>query len=195
MFKGLILCGGRSTRMEEDKSLIAYHGMPQWEYTYNLLLQFLPEVYLSCRADQSEIINSGKPVIIDSVVGSDHKSGGPSVGLLSAYAAQPSTTWLVLACDLPLLSAQSLEFLIARRDPSKDATAFTNPVSLFPEPLVAIWEPSGLAKLKLSVDEGRNCPRKTLENGDIVNVSNRYWAEQFNANTQEDKAEAMNKIV
>ena len=29
--KGLVLCGGFSTRMQEDKSRIDYHGVPQWQ--------------------------------------------------------------------------------------------------------------------------------------------------------------------
>lgn len=187
MLKGLVLCGGRSTRMQEDKSQIAYHGLPQWEYLYQLLQSVVSEVYLSCREDQTQF--SGKPVIVDSV-----NAGGPSAGLLSAYALQPETSWLVLACDLPLISRQSLEVLIASRQANKDATAFISPADRLPEPLIAIWEPQGLAKLKLFVEGGRNCPRKSLLQGDIFQLENPFATEQFNANTPEEKAAAMDYI-
>jgi molybdenum cofactor guanylyltransferase len=187
--KGLILCGGRSTRMQQDKSLIAYHGMPQWQYLYQLVHKIIPDVYLSCREEQKPALSDDVPVIIDSVDG-----GGPSVGLLSAHAAFPEAAWLVLAVDLPLISQQSLNYLISQRQALKDATSFISPVNHLPEPLIAIWEPSGLKKLQYNFDEGKNCPRKTLLQSDILQIENPFSAEQFNANTPEEMKEAEGQI-
>jgi molybdopterin-guanine dinucleotide biosynthesis protein A len=187
--KGLILCGGYSTRMQQDKSHIAYHGIPQWQYLHGLLSRVVPEVYISCRPDQQEIFAGTAPLITDSVA-----AGGPAAGLLSAYAAFPDTAWLVLACDLPLISGQSLDYLAACRDAQKAATAFNSPVNHLPEPVIAIWEPRGLAVLQQSVADGRQCPRKALLQTDILALENPYAAEQFNANTPAEMEEAMRKI-
>ncbi|MDR6565721.1 molybdopterin-guanine dinucleotide biosynthesis protein A [Chitinophaga ginsengisegetis] len=187
--KGLVLCGGFSTRMQEDKSSINYHGMPQWQYLVTLLQSLLPEVYISCREDQQEHFAGYPNLVPDSV-----PFGGPSAGLLSAHALQPETAWLVLACDLPLLSKQSLELLIAQRDATKTATTFVSPVNNLPEPLIAIWEPAGLQALLENVTAGKNCPRKTMLNNDIALFKNPYAAEQFNANTPEEKAEALKDL-
>ncbi|PSL49802.1 molybdopterin-guanine dinucleotide biosynthesis protein A [Chitinophaga niastensis] len=184
--KGLVLCGGFSTRMQEDKSTIAYHDMPQWQYLTTLLQSFLGEVYISCRQEQQDIFAHYPHLIPDSV-----PYGGPSAGLLSAHALQPQTAWLVLACDLPLVGKQSLELLINARDIHKAATSFISPVNELPEPLIAIWEPAGLEALLQNVIAGKNCPRKTMLNSDIALLQNPYAAEQFNANTPEEKAEAM----
>jgi len=183
--KGLILCGGRSTRMQQDKSLIAYHGMPQWQYLYQLVKSIIPEVYLSCREEQRPALSDNIPVITDNVEGA-----GPSVGLLSAHAAYPEAAWLVLAVDLPLISEQSLNYLVSRRDAARDATSLISPVNHLPEPLIAIWEPSGLKKLVQNFHEGRNCPRKTMLQSDILQIENPFSAEQFNANTPEEMKEA-----
>ncbi|MBV8255190.1 MAG: NTP transferase domain-containing protein [Chitinophaga sp.] len=187
--KGLILCGGYSTRMQEDKCSIAYHGMPQWQYMVELLSTQLEEVYISCRPDQLAGFSSYPHVIPDNV-----GMGGPSAGMLSAHALQPTTAWLVVACDLPLFSAKSLQLLISSRDDSKAATSFNSPVNHLPEPLVAIWEPTGLATLQQNVQEkAQQCPRKTLLSSEIKIVENPWSAEQFNANTQAEKAEAMSQ--
>jgi molybdopterin-guanine dinucleotide biosynthesis protein A len=184
--KGLILCGGRSTRMQQDKSTIAYHGMPQWQYLYDLLQSLVPEVYLSCRADQQPDFSDHIPVITDSVPG-----GGPIVGLLSAHAAFPDSAWLVLACDLPLISLQSLSFLVHARQPEKDATALLSPFNNSPEPLIAIWEAKGLELLKNS---GKSCPRKALLQADVLVLENPYPTEQFNANTPEEMQAAKDQL-
>lgn len=185
--KGLILCGGLSTRMQQDKSNIAYHGVPQWQYLYNLVQSFMPEVYISCRKDQQ--FPDDIPLIRDSVTGS-----GPSTGILSAHAAFPESAWLVLACDLPLISEQSLRLLLSARDPAKNATSFISDFNDSPEPLIAIWEPSGLELLQERVTAGMNCPRKTLLQADIVLLKNPHAAEQFNANTPEEMQSAKEQL-
>jgi molybdopterin-guanine dinucleotide biosynthesis protein A len=187
--KGLILCGGYSTRMQQDKSSIVYHGMPQWQYLYTLLQAVIPEVYLSCREDQRPAFTDNIPVITDNVEGR-----GPAVGLLSAHAAFPDSAWLVLACDLPLISLQSLSLLVHSRNKSKDATSFISPFNQLPEPLIAIWEPSGLQNLKTSFEAGKNCPRKAMLQGAIEVIENPYAVEQFNANTPQEMLEAKEKL-
>lgn len=187
--KGLVLCGGFSTRMHEDKSNIAYHGMPQWQYLVTLLQSFLPEVYISCRDAQQDNFSGYPHLIPDSVA-----YGGPSAGLLSAHALQPATAWLVIACDLPLLSLQSLDLLIQSRDHTKSATSFISPFNQSPEPLIAIWEPAGLTALQQNVIAGKNCPRKTMLNMEIALLENPYATEQFNANTPAEKAEVLSNL-
>ncbi|MBS0026363.1 NTP transferase domain-containing protein [Chitinophaga sp. 22321] len=187
--KGLVLCGGHSTRMQEDKSNIAYHGMPQWQYLVSLLQSFLPEVYISCRPEQVPGFSAYPNLVPDNV-----PFGGPSAGLLSAHALQPATAWLVLACDLPLLSKQSLELLIRSRNTTTAATTFVSPVNQLPEPLIAIWEPAGLAMLQENVTAGKNCPRKTMLSTTITLLENPYATEQFNANTPEEKAEVLSNL-
>lgn len=184
--KGLILCGGYSTRMQEDKSMIAYHGVPQWKYLAEVLQQLVPEVYLSCREDQLPGFESYDRFIVDSV-----PAKGPSAGLLSAHQKEPGTAWLVVACDLPLLSAESLHYLLQHRNPAKAATTFVSPVNHLAEPLITIWEPAALNALKRNVENGMNCPRKTLLNIDIELLDNPRAEEQFNANTPEDRDTAL----
>lgn len=186
---GLVLCGGHSTRMQQDKSNIAYHGLPQWKYLHNLLQPLVNAVYLSCRPGQQHLFAGAQHIITDSVEGN-----GPAVGLLSAHAALPQAAWLVLACDLPLISLQSLALLVNGRNPGKDATSFISPVNHLPEPLIAIWEPAGLQRLKQGLAEGRQCPRKTLLLGNIQLLENPFAEEQFNANTPEEMQTAREKL-
>lgn len=181
---GLILCGGQSLRMQQDKSQLDYHGLPQWQYLYQLLAPLTEKVFLSCRADQQ--INTPLPVIRDSV-----GDAGPATGILSAHAAFPERSWLVLACDLPLISEQSLQLLVASRDPLKEATAFISSFKQSPEPLMTIWETAGLKRLDLE----KGCPRKTLLKADIALIENPFAIEQFNANTPSEREEALRAIM
>ena len=155
---GLILAGGRSTRMQRDKATLVYAGKTQLDRAFGLLQRHVEKVYVSVRSDQAmEGSRAEKPLIIDSLDG-----GGPIVGIRSALAQVPEVAWLVLACDLPFLSDSSLTHLLAARDHTLLATAYRSAHDDLPEPLCAIWEPAAAAALEAYQDGGGRCPRKFL---------------------------------
>ena len=50
---GLVLAGGRSTRMRADKAALTYQGHPQLERAMALLGAQLPRTFVSVRAEQA----------------------------------------------------------------------------------------------------------------------------------------------
>lgn len=156
---GLVLAGGRSTRMQRDKAAIAYHGQEtQLEAAMKLLSPRVARAFVSVRADQTDDpVRSAWPRIVDR-----GEVEGPIAGISAALAEHPDVAWLVLACDLPFLDAATLELLITQRDPARDATAFRSSHDGLPEPLCAIFEPRARLGLATHLAAGRNCPRKFL---------------------------------
>lgn len=187
---GLVLAGGKSTRMGTDKGAITYHNIPQRDYLYNLLDQVCDATFYSIREDQKKEFSSTTNVIVD-----ENKFKGPYNGLLSAYNTNSNVAWLIVACDLPLLNVAALEQLKQERDISKLATAFATKESKLPEPLCAIWEPSAL---KASIDYLNNgngsCPRKFLINADVKLVFPEQDQVLLNANSKEEYEVALQKI-
>jgi len=156
---GLVLAGGKSERMGIDKGLIDYHGLPQRAYLYRLLENFTEDTFISCRPDQVESLESDFKTIPDSISGL-----GPFGALLSAFREFPNHAWLVVACDLPLITPETMMELIDGRNPSKIATTFFNPETKFPEPLITVWEPKAYPELLHFLSLGYSCPRKVLIN-------------------------------
>ena len=179
---GLVLTGGKSTRMGTDKGLIEYHGIAQREYLYQLLQRVCDYTYMSIREEQASEFSANHNLIVD-----QNKFKGPYNGLLSAHNFNPNVAWLVLACDLPLMDEDALEQLINLRNPSKMATAFATRESGLPEPLCAIWEPAGLKKSLDYLENGPGtCPRKFLINEYIKLVFPENEEVLWNANFKED---------
>jgi molybdopterin-guanine dinucleotide biosynthesis protein A len=160
---GLVLAGGQSARMQRDKGLLDYHGKPQREYAYELLSEFCGEVYLSCRADQVSELEGQFRVVPDTFLGL-----GPNGGILSAFQHNPDAAWLVVACDLPYLNRETLQYLVENRRPARVATAFMDSQHEFPEPLITIYEPKSYPVLLQMLGLGYSCPRKTLINSDVA---------------------------
>jgi len=152
--------------MGKDKGKINYHGKPQREHAFDLLSACCNQAFFSCRPEQSADPDLfGMPIIFDNFLGL-----GPFGAIASAFRENPNTAWLVVACDLPLLDKEALDFLIQHRDPSKVATAFNSPDNEFPEPLITIWEPRSYPILLSFLAQGYSCPRKVLINSDVALV-------------------------
>ena len=189
--KSLILVGGKSTRMGSDKAFLDYHGKPQHAFLADILSKGLHserglniETFISCRAEQASEFIENQEVITDTFL-----DLGPYGAILSAFRHDPNAAWLVLACDLPLLDAATLQFLIDNRNPHKVATSFKSPESKegFPEPLIAIWEPRSYPTLLQFLAQGISCPRKVLINSDIELLTPTIPEALTNVNTPEER--------
>lgn len=156
---GLILAGGRSQRMRRDKAALDYHGTEQLAHAYALVAGLVDECHVSIASDQVlDPLRSRFPCIVD--IAPDL---GPAGGIRSAHSKDAAAAWLIVACDLPFLDAQTLAGLIAARDPARIATAYRSAHDGLPEPLCAIWEPASAPLLAQWLASGRQCPRGFLK--------------------------------
>lgn len=157
---GLVLAGGASTRMRQDKARLQYHGRSQLEWAYELLAPFCAATFVSVRPDQrEEPTRAAYPQIVDREPGI-----GPLAGISAALQTHPKVAWLVLACDLPFLTESALRKLVEERDPASIATAYRSSHDGLPEPLCAIWEPAAREAVSAHLQAGKHCPRKLLIN-------------------------------
>ncbi|MEZ4829416.1 MAG: molybdenum cofactor guanylyltransferase [Bacteroidia bacterium] len=161
MLKGLVLAGGRSTRMGKDKGRIQLHTLPLREHIFHLMKAAgLDSVYISCRADQAAGLGD-YPVIVDHYPGT-----GPLGAILSAFETDENSAWLVLACDMPMLSAQTIRQLIQQRKPHLPATVFSDETGYI-QPLAAIWEPAIIPTIREVFFYHNQSPRSVLLQSDI----------------------------
>jgi molybdopterin-guanine dinucleotide biosynthesis protein A len=179
---GLVLAGGKSTRMGEDKSLIAYFGLEHRIYLAKMIAPFCEKTYISCQENQlSENLDEYNP-LIDLV-----PSKGPMSGLISAFITHPNAAWLVIPCDLPLFSAKNITQLLNERGEQGIATVFTSADHDFPEPLIGIWEPSAFPLLEQQYKEGNYSLLNILNNNHISLVTALDPEGLTNVNTPEEK--------
>lgn len=185
---GLILAGGASSRMNQNKSLIEYHHEPQWLHLYKLLTNTCEQTFISCNESNVELY-SEKPVLLDVL-----KGYGPLSGIISALLKFKNTAILVLACDLPLIDESSINQLIEERDASKMATTFLNPESNYLEPLITIYEPGALPVMLSMLSQGYTCPRKMLMQNDIKIIEPLKASALRNINYPEERDQVLQMI-
>lgn len=184
---GLVLAGGKSERMGQDKGALDYHGKPQREFAADLVHPFCEQTFISTRPGQA--IESDYPLLEDKFL-----DLGPYGAILSAFRRNPNAAWLVVACDLPLLDKKTLQQLVANRNRSTTATAFHNPATNFPEPLITIWEPRAYPVLLQFLAQGHTCPRKVLINSTIEELQINNTDALHNVNKPAELEIVMQKI-
>lgn len=150
--------------MQRDKAALAYHGQPQLAWAYDLVSQVCAATFVSVRPEQrDEPTRREFPQIVDRQPGT-----GPIAGISAALQEHPKVAWLVIACDLPFLTRETLQHLIAQRNPDRIATAYRSAHDALPEPLCAIWEPQAREALLAYIASGKQCPRKLLINSNAL---------------------------
>ena len=175
--KGLVLVGGKSTRMGTDKSELNYYGKPQKEHVKELLEENLLDTYYSVRdfSTALEMTNNSSNVTLSAVERSQITKEipdvflnlGPFGGICSVFQKDPNSALLVLATDLPFVDKSLIRQLLEKRNPSKIATAIKGRNKEFVEPLITIYEPKAYPILLQYLAQGYSCPRKVLINSDV----------------------------
>ena len=179
---GLVLAGGQSRRMKQDKAYLAYDGQPQLRRAFDLLAPLVARCFVSVRPQQrDDPLRRTFPQIVDHL-----DDAGPAAGVLAALESQPRAAWLVLACDLPLLDARTVSALISARALDADATAYISQHDGQPEPLCAIWEPSSRMPLAMAIERGERSLRRVLLELRVHAMTPERNAALSNVNTPED---------
>jgi len=184
---GLVLSGGKSTRMRRDKGEIDYHGEPQVRYVHHLLEQFCEHVLVSVRSRRAAY--RGLPLIEDTFRGL-----GPTGGILTAMHAHPEAAWLVVGCDMPFVTGETIDELLGQRDPLRGATAFVSMSDGFPEPLCAVYEPAFRARFHQFLSIGIDCPRKALINSNVKRLTPSDPRALSNVNTPDEYSAAVERL-
>lgn len=140
---GVILAGGRSSRMGRDKALLAVGGVPLFERVLAVLSPFFPRVLIA--GDRPDLARPGVPSLPDRFPGS------PLGGLYTALEAA-STEWIFSSpCDLPHPDPALVRRLLDCRE-GWDAVVPRTPAGF--EPLFALYRKSCLEPMRRMLERG-----------------------------------------
>lgn len=146
---GIVLAGGKSTRLGQDKTRILINGQTLLERMLTLTQEFCRETFCVGRDARSQGINL--PWMLDQTPGK-----GPMGGILTALQ-KLNAPCLVLACDLPKVNHKIIQRLIEKRNlygKDKYMTTFYQERTGFIESLVSIYEPRCTDLLLASFRQG-----------------------------------------
>jgi molybdopterin-guanine dinucleotide biosynthesis protein A len=197
----IVLAGGQSSRMGQDKALISIDGVPLLRRVCDVALQCTPQVYVVTPNEQyREILPNACHLVAEKFL-SGEKPHGPLVGFAQGLT-QVQTDWvLLLACDLPHLSAEILQNWAQELNNAGAAIALLPKTEKGWEPLCGFYRPSCLPSLTAAVNQGERSFQRWLAQAAVKEIlfsdspeeRLRQHAMLFNCNTPVDLKIAKNK--
>ncbi|GAA0138211.1 molybdenum cofactor guanylyltransferase [Paenibacillus sp. YSY-4.3] len=155
---GIILAGGKSSRMGSNKAVLPIGGQPVIQRLACELLKAGGEAVISC-GSSSAYAELGLPLLQDAYPGC-----GPLAGLHAGLAASPHKWSLVVGCDMPFANAALFRFMAEQAQKLEEQRsnghkerieALISRVGDQAQPLMAMYRCSVLPGLERTLEEGR----------------------------------------
>jgi molybdenum cofactor guanylyltransferase len=134
MAGGIVLCGGKSTRMGSSKALLPFGPETMLQRVVRLLSEVVEPIVVVAAADQDL-----PPLPSDVIVTRDEREArGPLEGLRAGLKALPPSidSAYVTSCDVPLLVPDFVRQMI---DLARDHDAAVMEIDGFTHPLSAVY--------------------------------------------------------
>lgn len=147
---GVILAGGKSSRMGRDKAWLSFFGQPLLARVASVVRNVTGDLLVSGR--DPSVFGIDAPWLPDAQPGH-----GPAGGVLTVLSAT-GRPCLVVSCDLPFLDEPTLERLAAawrQRPASALMTTYRIVETGYVESLVAIYDPAGEGRLRRNLEQGQ----------------------------------------
>jgi len=189
MWTAAILAGGAARRLGGiDKSALLVRGTSILDRQLRVLRSLTPHI-LIVASDEHRYREAGVPVVCDRIRGA-----GSMGGLYTALVEAPTDQLVVMACDMPFLTAPFL-IRLAALGAGADAAMPRDARGL--HPLCAAWARRAAPHLRARIDDGRLRITDALEDLDVREMDPRELASfdpdgtlLLNVNTPHDYARA-----
>lgn len=141
----IILAGGKSSRMQEDKGLVGFWGKMMIEHAIEKVKTIAGHIIIITQ--NPEYLRFGHPCFKDI-----YNEKGPLGGIFTGLVQSTTQKNLVLGCDMPFLSVRLLQELISRSN--HEDVLVTEHLGKT-EPLCAIYNKTCEPHFRLCLEEGR----------------------------------------
>lgn len=176
-YTGVILAGGKSSRMGQDKAQLELNGKPLLEYSADALKPLCEEILVI--GDPEKLNHFGYKVIPDIFPDS-----GPVSGIYTALTYARNENCLVLSCDIPNITTEILEELLEETDFGNIRIASCGRI----HPLIGMYKKSTTDTFKHCLDQQK---LKLLEVIELLETTVHEFSEDqkdhfINVNTPSD---------
>ena len=167
---GVVLAGGRSTRMGTEKALIEFGGKPLIAHAIARLSPQVDAVTINASGDPTRFASLGLSVIADAPA---HRGFGPLAGIAASLAFGEAGSYLfvlTVPCDAPFAPLDLASRLAAAAVMSQASVAVAEgPRGL--EPLFTLWRSNLRARLERALESGERSPRDFLVACNAIRIS------------------------
>ncbi len=176
---GIILAGGKSSRMGQDKGLKLHNGKPFIKHIINAIQSITNEILIITSSVDYKVFDYH---CIPDLIPNQGPVGGIDTGL--KYTKTEKN--LVLSCDVPFVTSAVLNNLISEYEPNYDVITYED------IPLITLYSKSAERNFFESIEKKRLSLRKTLSTLKVKSIPIGQSIEPYvkNINTPQQYKEA-----
>lgn len=158
---GIILAGGKSSRMGTDKGLLKLNGKSFVEYSIEALQPLVSQIIIVSNNPAYDVFELNR---LEDMI----KDAGPLAGLYSGLHQSKTEYNLVLSCDIPLIKTKILEKLIQEENGDSDIVQIeSNGKSM---PLIALYRKSCESTFHKLLQNGERRLRVAVSQCKVENI-------------------------
>lgn len=185
---GIILAGGKSSRMGTDKGFLKLNGKLFIEHIINVLSPFVSELIIVSNNSEYDVFNVKRTndLIVDA---------GPLAGLYSGLKTSTSEKNIVLSCDIPLIHSEIIELLVAQIENDSEIIQIESNGKTMP--LIALYNKSCENKFEALLNKEERRLRFAVSQCKVKNIVLKKEQENWvkNVNTPEQLKEIKNEYI
>lgn len=144
---GIILAGGKSSRMGKDKALSDFNGKKLVSYAIETLKPLCDPLIISANQKPEKYEAFGLPVISDEI-----KDIGPMGGILTCLKYSETQHNLIISCDTPFVNSELFRYLL--NEIENFQVVVPSHETFLIEPLNAYYNTNIIGALEKSIHEG-----------------------------------------
>jgi molybdopterin-guanine dinucleotide biosynthesis protein A len=138
---GIVLAGGKSSRIGRDKALLEYGGMRLVERSISIIEPLCNDILIS--TNNPGLAYLGYPLIKD-----EHRGIGPIAGLHAALRYSWTAHNIVIPCDTPLVTVDVFERMFAIVNAAHPPACVAGTEDGYIEPLIGCYHRTALQILE-----------------------------------------------
>lgn len=176
---GIILAGGKSSRMGTDKGFLMLNNKPFVQYSIDAVKPLVSEIIIVSDNSDYDVFRLKR---INDIT----KDAGPVSGIYSGLEASKTEYNLILSCDIPFINSEVLQKLIdAVDEPSEIIQAQSEGKTM---PLIALYKRTIKDKFKSFLEQDERRLRVAIEACQYKNIvlDEAHQNSTLNVNTKED---------
>jgi molybdopterin-guanine dinucleotide biosynthesis protein A len=181
----IIMAGGKSSRMGQDKAVLEINGTPAIQYVFEQLQPHFDQILISSN-NMAKHSFPGVKVVPDEVSGK-----GPLMGIASALRVSRNDTNFVIACDIPEVDIGLVRRMVRESKGFDAVVPQTGPSQH--EPLFAVYKKSILAEIDKAIASGKYRVIAPLEHCKVKYLDLHGDRQLRNLNTMNDYCEFVGK--
>lgn len=175
----IILAGGKSSRMGQDKGLMLLDGKPMIQHVVDAVKPIASDIVVV--ANNIAYQSFGNKFYVDEI-----KNSGPLAGICVGLKHSETNLNIVLSCDVPFITTGMLKSLIKDFSYELDAVLFERNEEL--HPLIAVYSKKCLPIFQSALENNELKLKHVLNHLIIKKIDGTLYAEKCfnNINTQKD---------